>query len=305
MRALTVKVVLAVTRWGWVRWLFTKTRVGRRVALRFVAGESLDEAVAAARRADAAGVTVSLDHLGEHVTDRRAAEVARDDYLACLERIAVEDLDANISIKLTQLGMGLDDELCARSLDALATRAAELSLTVTIDMEESAHTDVTLNLYEQAQKEHGNLGVALQAYLRRTAEDLRRVAPLGGHIRLCKGAYDEPEEIALRSSKVVDAAFDRLCGMLMEQEDAKPAIASHDAERIAFAIGLAEGRRAPWEMQMLYGIREPLQRSLVGDGHPLRVYIPYGDAWYPYLTRRIAERPANLWFFIRALFSRR
>lgn len=305
MRALTVRVVLAVTRWRWVRWLFTRTRVGRRVALRFVAGESLDDAVAAARRSNQAGMTVSMDHLGEHVTDRRAAESARDDYLACLDRIAAERLDANISIKLTQLGMGLDDDLCARSLDALAARAAELSLTVTIDMEESAHTGVTLDMYEQAQKEHGNLGVALQAYLRRTPEDLRRVAPLGGHIRLCKGAYDEPDDLAFQRRREVDAAFDRLSEMLMDQVDAKPAIASHDEERIAFAIDLAEGRSAPWEIQMLYGIREPLQRSLVEDGHPLRVYIPYGDAWYPYLTRRIAERPANLWFFLRALFSRR
>ena len=305
MKALTVRIVLAITRWRWVRWLFTGTRVGRRMALRFVAGESLDDAVAAARESNEAGMTVSLDHLGEHVTHRDAAESARDDYLACLDRIAAEGLDANISVKLTQLGLGVDDELCARSLDALANRAAELSLTVTIDMEDSAHTAVTLDMYEQAQKEHGNLGVAIQAYLRRTPDDLRRIAPLGGHIRLCKGAYDEPDDLALQGRREVDAAFDRLCQTLMEQGDAKPAIASHDDERIAFAIGLADGRAAPWEIQMLYGIREPLQRSLVADGHPLRVYIPYGDAWYPYLTRRIAERPANIWFFVRALFGRR
>jgi proline dehydrogenase len=304
VKALTVRVVLAITRWRWVRWLFTRTRLGRRVALRFVAGETLDEAVEAARRSNDAGMTVSMDHLGEHVTDRRAAESARDDYLACLDRIAAEGLDANISIKLTQLGMGLDDELCARSLDALASRAAELSLTVTIDMEESAHTAVTLDLYEHAQKEHGNLGVALQAYLRRTPEDFHRVAPLGGHIRLCKGAYDEPDELAFQGRREVDAAFDRLCEMLMGQSDAKPAIASHDERRVEAAIGFARDREAPWEIQMLYGIRETLQRALVAGGHPLRVYIPYGDAWYPYLTRRIAERPANLWFFLRALFSR-
>jgi proline dehydrogenase len=305
VKALIVKVVLAITRWRWVRWLFTETRVGRRVALRFVAGETLDEAVVAARRCNEAGLTVSLDHLGEHVTDRRTAEAARDDYLACLDRIAAEGLDANISIKLTQLGLGLDDDLCAQSLEALANRAAELSLTVTIDMEESAHTSVTLDMYELSQKEHGNLGVALQACLRRTPDDLRRIAPLGGHIRLCKGAYDEPEEIAFRARKEVDAAFDRLCRALMEQPDAKPAIASHDHERISFAIGVAADRDAPWEIQMLFGIRQSLERSLVEGGHPLRIYIPYGDAWYPYLTRRIAERPANLWFFIRALFSRR
>jgi proline dehydrogenase len=172
-------------------------------------------------------------------------------------------------------------------------------------MEESAHTSVTLDMYEQTQKEYGNLGVALQAYLRRTPDDLSRIAPLGGHIRLCKGAYDESEEIAFRARKEVDAAFDRLSRVLMDQEEVKPAIATHDDERISFAIDLAAGRDAPWEIQMLFGIRESLQRSLVEGGHPVRVYIPYGDAWYPYLTRRIAERPANLWFFLRALFSRR
>ena len=304
MRGFVVRIVLAITRWRWVRWLFTKTRVGRRVALRFVAGESLDDAVAAAHRLGEAGVPVSLDHLGEHVTDLTSAEAARDDYLACLDRIAAEGLDANISVKLTQLGMGLDDDLCVRSLDALARRAHESGLTVTIDMEDSAHTETTLRLYEEAQKNHGNLGVALQAYLRRTPEDLDQVAPLGGHIRLCKGAYDEPEEIALRSRREVDAAFDELCAALMEQADAKPAIATHDDARVAVAIALADRRQQPWELQMLYGIRESLQRSLVADGHPLRVYIPYGDAWYPYLTRRMAERPANLWFFLRALFGK-
>jgi proline dehydrogenase len=305
VKALTVRLVLAITRWRWVRWLFTRTGVGRRVALRFVAGESLDEAVQAARRINEAGMTVSLDHLGEHVHDRGAAEAARDDYLACLDRIAAEGLDANISIKLTQLGMGLDDALCAASLDALAVRAAAHGLTVTIDMEESAHTETTVAMYERVQRDHGNLGLALQAYLRRTPEDLQRVAPLGGHIRMCKGAYDEPEELAFQSRDEVDEAFDDLCRELMEQNDAKPAIASHDDRRIDHAVGLAESRTAPWEVQMLFGIREPLQRELVAAGTPLRVYIPYGDAWYPYLTRRIAERPANLWFFVRALFSRR
>lgn len=304
MRGLVVRVVLAVTRWRWVRWLFTKTRIGRRVALRFVAGESLDDAVPAARALNEAGMPVSMDHLGEHVTDRAAAEAARDSYLACLDRIAAEGLDANISVKLTQLGMGFDDELCRGSLEALAATARASGLTVTIDMEDSDHTDVTLEMYEAAQRTHGNLGLAIQAYLRRTPADLARIAPLGGHIRLCKGAYDEPEQIAFRSRKEVDAAFDRLCGALMGQSDAKPAIATHDEARIDAAIRLAEGRQAPWEFQMLYGIREALQRSIVGGGHSLRVYVPFGDAWYPYLTRRIAERPANLWFFLRALFGR-
>ena len=305
MKALVVRTVLTVTRWGWVRRLFTRTRIGRRVALRFVAGESLDDAVDAARRLNEQGMSVSLDHLGEHVSDATLALLARDAYLACIDRIAAEGLDANISVKLTQLGMGLDDELCATSLDVLARRAAEVGLTVTVDMEESAHTATTIDLYEAAQKEHGNLGLALQSYLRRTPADLERLAPLGGHIRLCKGAYDEPEEIAFQSRDEVDDAFDRLLAPLFVETGVKPAIATHDEARIDAALAHAEARTDPYEFQMLYGVRTPLQQSLVDRDQPLRIYVPYGDAWYPYLTRRIAERPANIWFFLRALFSRK
>lgn len=304
MRGLIVKLVLIVTRWRWVRWIFTRTRVGRRVALRFVAGETLEDAVAAARRINDAGMTVSLDHLGEHVTDAAAAMTARDDYLACLDRIAAEGLYANISIKLTQLGMGFDDALCAASLDALARRAAAAGTTVTIDMEESAHTAATLRIYAVAQAEHGNLGVALQAYLRRTPDDLEFVIPLGGHIRLCKGAYDEPEAIAFRSREEVDAAYDRLTRVLMAAEGVLPAIGTHDEGRIVIAEELGAVRRKPWEFQMLYGVRGKLQRELAAAGYRMRIYVPYGDGWYPYLTRRMAERPANLWFFLRALFGR-
>ncbi|MDX1689479.1 MAG: proline dehydrogenase family protein [Acidimicrobiia bacterium] len=298
------RLVLAVTRWGWVRRLFTSS-IGRRLALRFVAGEHLDDAVAAARRLQDAGFTVSLDHLGEHVADPDLAVRARDDYLACLDRIEAEGLDANISIKLTQLGLGLDDDLAADGLDRIAARAADVGRTVTIDMEESRHTERTIELYEAAQAVHGNLGLALQAYLRRTTADLARVAPLGGHLRLCKGAYDEDADVAFQRRSRVDAAFDRLLRDLMAWPGVRPAIATHDGERIDLAVELSEGREAPYEFQMLYGVREPLQRALVADGHPVRIYVPYGTAWYPYLTRRIAERPANLWFFLRALVGRR
>jgi proline dehydrogenase len=305
VRRLLVKLALIVTRWRWVRWVFTKTRVGRRVALRFVAGETLDEAIAAAKRLNAGGTSVSLDHLGEHVTDIGAAAAARDDYLACLDRIAAEDLDANISIKLTQLGLGLDDYLCSRSLDALAARAKHHGLTITIDMEESQYTSATVGSFSEAQQEHGNMGVAIQAYLRRSPDDLSAVMPLGGHVRLCKGAYEEPEGLAFRSRDEVNRAFDALLTRLMADPGVTPAVATHDGERIAAAKKAAADRSGPWEFQMLYGVREPLQGELVEEGYDLRVYVPYGDAWYPYLTRRIAERPANLWFFLRALFGRR
>jgi proline dehydrogenase len=260
--------------------------------------------VAAVRRINGSGMSVSLDHLGEHVDDAAAAAVARDAYMACLDRIAAERLDANISVKLTQLGMGFDDALCARSLDDLAVRAASAGTTVTIDMEESAHTITTLRLYREAQRKHGNLGLAIQAYLRRTPQDLAAVLSLGGHIRLCKGAYDEPEAIAFRTRDEVDAAYDALQRSLMATGSVKPAIATHDEKRIVVTEELALSRTEPWEFQMLYGIRTALQEDLVADGYAMRVYVPYGDSWYPYLTRRIAERPANVWFFFRALIGR-
>jgi proline dehydrogenase len=301
MRGLLFRLVLMVTGWGWVRRLFTR-RAGRRLAMRFVAGESLDQAVAVTQRLNDAGFSVSLDHLGEHVTTAAEAERARDDYLDCIARIGAESLDANISIKLTQLGLGLDDGLVARSLDRLAIAAAEIGSTVTIDMEESTLTDATVALYEDAQRRHGNLGLALQAYLHRTPSDLNRIASLGGHIRLCKGAYDEPAEIAHQRGFEVDRSFDALATTLMEAGGAYPAIATHDERRIAHVRSLS--REQPFEFQMLYGVRGRLQGQLAAGGYAVRIYVPYGDSWYPYLTRRMAERPANLWLFVRALFGR-
>jgi proline dehydrogenase len=288
-----------------IRKTFTRTRPGRAVARRFVAGETLDEAMEVAAQLVASGCEVSLDHLGEHVAERHEALQARNDYMACLDRIGESDLAANISVKLTQLGMGLDDQLAAESLDQLAARAAEVGTTVSVDMEESAYTESTISIYESVQRRHGNLGIAVQSYLHRTARDLDRLIPLGGHIRLCKGAYAEPEEAAVQTDSEVDARFDSLLALLMQAPGTKPAIATHDDARIALAKSLIPTREEPYEFQMLYGVRGPLQRELVAAGYPLRIYVPYGVAWYPYLTRRLAERPANLLFFLRALVGRR
>lgn len=253
----------------------------------------------------ASGCQVSLDHLGEHVSERHEALQARNDYMACLDRIGESSLAANISVKLTQLGMGLDDQLAAESLDQLAERAAEIGTTVSVDMEESEYTETTIRIYEEAQRRRGNLGIAVQSYLHRTKRDLDRLIPLGGHIRLCKGAYAEPESAAVQTGSEVDAQFDSLLALLMQAPGTKPAIATHDDARIELAKSLIPAREAPYEFQMLYGVRGPLQRQLVSAGYPLRIYVPYGAAWYPYLTRRLAERPANLLFFMRALVGRR
>ena len=189
-------------------------------------------------------------------------------------------------------------------MQQLAARASEVGTTVTIDMEDSPYTDATLDIYEKVQKEHGNLGVAIQAYLYRSGSDISRIERLGGHIRLCKGAYAEPESIAMSRKEHVDASFATLTRQLMDQHDAKPAIATHDERLIDLTRTLAAGRPYPYEFQMLFGVRTQLQQHLVRQGHPLRIYVPYGSEWYPYLTRRLAERPANTMFFLRALLGK-
>jgi len=298
------KTVLAVTGLDAFQRRITRGRAGRALSLRFVAGETLGEAVAVARALNDDGALVSLDHLGEHVTDTAKAQRARDDYLAAIERIHHEGLIANISVKLTQLGLGIDRDLAAASLGALASRARDTGTTVTVDMEESSTVSDTIAIYREAQSDYGNVGVAVQSYLYRTPQDVEDLLPLGGHIRLCKGAYAEPPEVAHQKRFEIDDAFDSLLRTLMASSSAIPAAATHDEQRVALARYLARSRSEPWEFQMLYGVRETLQRELIDAGYRLRIYVPYGDAWYPYLTRRLAERPANLTFFARALVGR-
>lgn len=296
--------VLSVTNRRFTRKMVGGTRAGRAVAMRFVAGDTLAEAIRVASQLNDSGMIVSLDHLGEHVAAIEEADEATDAYVACLEAIEDAGVEANISVKLTQLGMGLDDECAMRNLEALAVAAASARTTVTVDMEESAYTGTTIEIYERVQREHGNLGIALQAYLHRTSADLDRILPLGGHVRLCKGAYAEPESIAYQAGSEVDASFDRLSSLLMHTPGVRPAIASHDDARLEPVIAQAVDRAEPWEIQMLYGVRRDRQAELVAKGCTMRVYVPYGVAWYPYLTRRLAERPANIAFFARALVGR-
>lgn len=274
------------------------------MAERFVAGDTLEAAVSVAKRLNEGGFLVSLDLLGEEVHDADSAERAVAEYLACLDRIETDGLDANISIKPTQVGLAIDEGLAHAATTRLGVRAAAVGSTVTIDMEDSRYTEATIRLFEKAQGETGNFGVALQSYLRRTPEDLVRILPLGGHIRLCKGAYVEPEEIALTTKHDIGAAFADQVRLLMSAEGTKPAIATHDKDLLDLARDLAAERAAPFEFQMLYGVRTELQRRLVSEGFPLRIYLPFGSQWYPYLTRRLAERPANALFFARALISR-
>ncbi|CAN5827937.1 proline dehydrogenase family protein [soil metagenome] len=298
------RAVVGVTGLQPVESIITGTRAGRRLAHRFVAGDTLVDAIDAAEKLESTGLFVSLDLLGEEVEDEDGARRAASEYLACLQLIAESGMRANISVKLTQLGLNIDTGLAEESVDRLALAAAACGTSVTIDMEDSRYTAATIDLYADAQSRHGNLGVCLQACLRRTPEDLVRLLPLGGHLRLCKGAYLEPEDIAFQAKDDVDAAFGRLLVALMEAATVRPAIATHDPRLIDLTLDLAERRAAPFEFQMLYGVRADEQKRLAGAGHDVRVYLPFGSAWYPYLTRRLAERPANTWFFLRSLAGR-
>lgn len=281
----------------------TRTRPGRALARRFVAGDTLDEAVEVARALNSQGFTVSLDLLGEEVHDRDSAHAATERYLESLDRIASEGLKANISVKPTHLGLAVDADLAAEAVDRLAARAADAGTTVTMDMEDSRYTEGTVRLFEEVQKTRGNAGLALQACMKRTPADLERLVPIGGHIRLCKGAYLEPPEVALTTRSQVTIAYADQMRTLMAAPGVLPAIATHDDELVDLAVELAGRRSGPFEFQMLFGVRSDLQRDLVAAGYPVRVYLPFGSEWYPYLTRRLAERPANALFFVRALFG--
>ena len=280
---------------------FTATR---RLARRFVPGEQLSDALEAARRCNQAGMVVSLDHLGENVLSRADAERARDEYLQILDRIAAERLDANISVKLTSLGLDIDEEFCADNLGAVVNQAAALANFVRVDMEGSAYTEATIRIVARLRAHTAAIGTVLQAYLFRSEQDIRDLLKLGCRIRLVKGAYREPAGIAFQSEREVDASFVRLAGLLLDS-GLFHALATHDPRMIDAAIRLAAQRnlaKNQFEFQMLYGIRTDLQARLVREGFRVRIYIPYGSQWFPYFMRRLAERPANLFFFLKNLF---
>lgn len=290
-----------------------KNRLARLFARRFVAGEMLDDALAAAGALNAKGISVSLDELGESVTSERDARATRDQYLQTLDRIAAAQLDANVSVKLTAMGLGISEELCVSLMQDLLDRARRLGNFVRIDMESSAYTDRTLSLFEErfypSYREH--VGIVLQSYLYRTWTDLQRALELRCRVRLCKGAYNEPATVAFPDTKDVDANSVKCIRALLECGN-YPGIATHDPTLIAEAKRFAKERGiAPerFEFQMLYGVRRDLQDALVREGWRMRVYVPFGTQWYPYLMRRLAERPANVAFLtgsvMREMMSRR
>ena len=284
----------------------TDTALGRQMASRFVAGDHLDQAMVAVAELNAQGIHVSLDHLGENTSNAEEAERTAADYVAILERIAAEDADANISIKLTALGLDISEAVCLSNVRRVLQRASALNIFVRVDMEGSAYTEPTLRMVHLLHREFagasqvtgGVVGTVIQSMLYRSAEDVAGLVAEGIRVRLVKGAYREPPAVAFPNKFDVDEHYRQLMRTLLLQ-GIYPAIATHDEQMIAEARRIAhEGQIAPsqFEFQMLYGIRRDVQERLANEGYNVRVYLPYGTQWYPYLSRRMAERPANLMF---------
>ena len=277
-----------------------KNRLARGFANRFVAGETLDTAIEAVRALNARGITASLDVLGESVHNEPEARATAKEYVEILDRIAAEGVDSNVSLKLTAMGLDVSEDLCIRLMDEVLGRARDLGTFVRIDMESSAYTQRTLDIFEHrlfpAFREH--VGIVLQSYLYRTMADVEDAIRMRARVRLCKGAYKEPDTVAFPDKKDVDDSYLRAMRLLLTRGN-YPGIATHDeaiineVKRFALEQGISPDR---FEFQMLYGVRRDLQDQLVDEGYRMRVYVPFGTRWYPYLMRRLAERPANVAF---------
>jgi proline dehydrogenase len=275
----------------------------RPVVARFVAGETLEEALSALATLKRAGLRTTVDVLGESVSSPELASGAADRYVATLPALASRGLDANVSLKLSQMGLDVDRQLCRDNVMRILDAARALDGFVRFDMEDHTSTDATLALWREAHEAYPRVGVVIQAALRRSAADVERIVAAGGSVRLCKGAYDEPRSVAYGNKKTVDANYARLMERLLASGQYH-AVATHDPALIARAIRFAEREgigRDRFEFQMLYGVRRDLQRMLVERGYAVRIYVPYGREWYPYFMRRLAERPANVGFMLRAI----
>jgi proline dehydrogenase len=280
-----------------------RTPLSRSLVRRFVAGDSLEAALAAIASLNRSQIGGILDELGEGVRDPEEAERARSDYAAALTAARELQVDTAVAVKLTQLGLLVDRQGCEQRIASLCEESERLGMRLEIDMEQSDVVDATFEVYRRLVESHPPPRVAVQAYLRRTPEDLRWLAQLHAPIRLVKGAYSEPEDRALQSSEEISARYRELIDWLFDNHP-DPALGTHDGAMIGYAQTAARRRdldRRSFEVQMLYGVRRELQQELAQAGYRVRTYVPYGSAWYPYLVRRLAERPANLRFFARSL----
>jgi proline dehydrogenase len=313
--------LISLSKASWARKIVTGWSFARKAASRFVAGEKLEDAIQAIKVLNKRGITATLDHLGEHTSNQQEADGAVHEVLDVLDCIENSAVQSNVSIKLTQIGLAVDKNACIGNLAIILEHARSKGIFVRLDMEDFPWVDPTLELYHILRYERGfaNIGIVIQAYLFRSEADIRKLSQDGTRVRLCKGAYQESAEVAYPKKSDVDWNYDFLARLLIDSslvkeapvatQDGKtppiPAIATHDERRIeaakAYALKVGLPKNAI-EFQMLYGIRRDLQDRLVQEGYPMRVYVPYGTEWYPYFMRRLAERPANLWFFISNYF---
>jgi proline dehydrogenase len=297
-------LILALSRSKWLERIATHAPLARSFSRRFVAGTARDDAIAAVRRLNADGFGATVSFLGEAVTSPREVDACIDEFTRFIDAVRAYSLRSHLSVKLTELGLAFDPDLAARSLDAVLARASDAGVFVRIDMEDSRYTQATLDLFRHARGSRDNVGIVIQAYLHRSADHIAALAREGASVRLVKGAYREPNDIAFQDKRDVDAAFVRLADNYLSgmADGAWLAVATHDRRMIDAVLRSADRHRIDrdrFEFQFLYGIRPDLHRALRDAGHRVRIYVPYGTHWYPYLMRRLAERPANLWFFVR------
>jgi proline dehydrogenase len=298
-------LLLFLARWDSFKNLMLRFSIFRNTAWRFVAGEKIEDAIRAARELNALGIKASLDLLGENTHSREDALRTTEEIIDMLNRIFSEKIDCNVSVKLTQLGLDLGDDFCRQNLTAILRRAAELNSYIRVDMEDSSYTQRTLDVVLAAHRECGHVGTVIQAYLHRSENDVRFLIDNGIGIRLCKGAYLEPAGVAIQKKRDTDANYVALMKLLLSS-GLYHGIATHHEPMIDAIRRFAREQNIPksqFEFQMLYGIRRDLQLQLVREGYGMRVYIPYGARWYPYFMRRLAERPANVFFILRNLFK--
>lgn len=316
-------ILIYLSQAAWMRRLMMGWKIARKVALRFVAGETLEQAVSTVQAINQQGMVATLDMLGEHTENAAQASQTTDEIIRILDTIDTTGIHSGLSVKLTQIGLSLGEDLCEENLLRILRFAAEKNIFVRIDMEDSSCVDATLRLYWKMRHEYhlDNVGAVIQSCLYRSEEDTAELLAEGTRIRMVKGAYKEPSEIAYPQKADVDAAFDRLTKMMLDHavspdspaisDDGRwppvTAIGSHDDARINYAVAYAQELGVPKEkveIQMLHGIRRELQQELTSQGYPVRIYVPFGQEWYPYFMRRLAERPANLWFFIGNFFKK-
>lgn len=310
--------LIYLSKAAWAQKLVTRWSIAWRVASRFVAGVTVGDAIRVIRGLNEACINATLDQLGENTSTAEEADRATSDIIRILDEIEKAGVRANVSIKLTQIGMGLDEEICRQNLVRILEQAKKYGTFVRIDMEDTPYTETTLAMYYSMLQRGFNVtqvGLVVQAYLYRTEADVRKLLQYRAHLRLVKGAYKEPSDKAFPKKADVDANYDLLTKIMIDaagkieanqisaggRVPPVPAIATHDEKRIAFAKQYAEKvglSKDAIEFQMLYGIRRDLQEQLVKQGYPVRVYVPFGRHWYPYFMRRLAERPANIWFFV-------